>query len=229
MSEMLYTFGKLDKRLRPLTFYIRAWAKEFNIIQSFPSPGISNFMLTCMVIFFLQHLPKPILPPANAFVTLNATSNDETIPYITDTSKLNFKSQNTSTLAELVVEFFDFYRKFNYAQEGLSILTGTIKSNVGQDSIYIYNPLEKTVNVCRNVNDFERNQFVEKCEIAIKALTQDRFNAISLLEYYKKDRSNMDGFVNGMLESPVNPTAYKNKNQPINVKDIVKSIDSNSV
>lgn len=111
MSEMLYTFGELDERVRPFVFFIRAWAKEFDIIQTFPSLGISNFMLTCLAIFFLQHLPKPIIPPSDAFVTRQ--TSDESIQYLTDISKLNWKSENTSTLAELLAQFFEYYSKFD--------------------------------------------------------------------------------------------------------------------
>lgn len=201
MSEMFYTFGELDKRVRPLVFYIRAWAKEFDILATFPSPGLSNFMLTCLVIFFLQRLPKPILPPSDDFISIRETN--ENIQHITDTTKLNFKTENTSTLSELLVEFLDYYSSFKFGKDAASIATGTIKANIGSESMYIYNPLDNGLNVSRNVSDFERNQFVEKCRTARDALIQAKIDAVELLEFYNKNlgREKIDSFVNNMTKN----------------------------
>lgn len=224
MSEIFYTFGELDERVRPLVFFIRTWAKEYGIIQPFPSLSISNFMLTCLVIFFLQRLPKPLLPPADTFVKRRETSNDQ-LRYITDSAALhNFKSENTSTLAELVVEFFEFYKNFNYSTDAISITNGAIKANISADSIYIYNPLECGVNVSRNICDFERNQFIEKCEFAHRALTMDRPNAVELLELWSKraKKQDLDTFVNDMVKSRSNP----NQNPMNNRTKAKKSVDN---
>lgn len=226
MSEMLYTFGELDERVRPLVFYIRAWAKEFNLIQTFPSLGISNFMLTCLVLFFLQRLPQPILPPSSAFVTHQGS--DESIQYITDISKLDWTSENTNKLAELVVEFFDFYRTFDYNRDAASLSTATIRANIAQDSIYIYNPLDQDLNVSRNVSDFERNQFIEKCQISLKALTEEKVDAVGLLEFFgqKQNRNKLDTFVNSMVKSKDNNrnSTKPNSNQTkFDVKTLMKS------
>lgn len=200
MSEILYTFGELDERVRPLLFYIRGWAKSFDVIATFPQMGVSNFMLTTLVIFFLQTLPKPILPPSDAFANLSDSFDSI---YLTDISKLNFKSENTSSLAELLVQFFDYYVAFNYAKNGASITTGSIKANIAADSIFVYNPLEHGVNVCRNLSDSERNQFVEKCRVARDALAADKINAVELLEFYNRKGSNakMDSFISSMTMS----------------------------
>lgn len=227
MSEMLYTFGELDVRVRPMVFYIRAWAKEFDLIQTFPSLGISNFMLTCLVLFFLQRLPQPILPPSDTFVTHRESG--DSIQYITDISKLDWKSENTNTLAELVVEFFEFYRTFDYNRDAASLSTATIRANIAQDSIYIYNPLDQDLNVSRNVSDFERNQFIEKCQISLKALTEDKVDAVGLLEFFgqKQSRNKLDTFVNSMVKSKDNnrnSTKPNSKQSKFDVKTLIKSL-----
>lgn len=223
MSEMLHTFGELDERVRPLVFYLRAWAKEFDIIQSFPSLGISNFMITCLVIFFLQRLPQPILPPSDEFVKHRLINDDQ---FITDVSTLKFKSENTSTLAELVLEFFEFYRTFNYTKDAASIMTGTIKANISQDSIFVYNPLDQGLNVCRNVSDFERNQFIEKCAVSHKALTSDQIDAVGLLEMHnsKQSTNKVDAFVNSMMKVKDSRSNKQSNNQTkFDVKTLMKT------
>ena len=63
MSELLYMYGGLDHRVRPLVFTIRKWAKEQCLVQSArPTTFLTNFTITLMVIFFLQNQYK-MLPP----------------------------------------------------------------------------------------------------------------------------------------------------------------------
>ncbi len=59
MSELLYLWGSLDWRVRPLVFTIRKWAREYGLVQdSRPTPYLTNFSLTLMVVFFLQFKHK---------------------------------------------------------------------------------------------------------------------------------------------------------------------------
>lgn len=221
MSEMLYTFGEMDERVRPLVFYIRAWAKEFHILQSFPSLGLSNFMLTCLALFFLQRLSKPILPPSDDFVSFRETRDH--FQHTMDTTKLKFKTTNTSTLSELLVEFFEYYSSFNFASDAASIATGTVKANISPDSMYIYNPLDHGSNVSRNVSDYERNQFIEKCRTSRDALILGKIDAVELLEYYRKNmsRNKIDSFVNNMMQK-TNREDTK-KSSKFSVKKIMKT------
>lgn len=221
MSEILYTFGEMDERVRPLVFYIRAWAKEFDIIQTFPALGLSNFMVTCLVIFFLQRLPKPILPPSDAFISLREVGN---AIQVTDVSKLNFRTENTSTLAQLVLEFFDFYSSFDFNKDAASISTGCIKANISADSMFVYNPLDNELNVTRNVTDFERNQFMEKCKISRDAIAKDNVDAVGLFGFYNQNmsREKIDSFINNMVKS--NGEHRGNKpNTKFSVKSIMKT------
>lgn len=224
MSELLHTFGEMDVRVRPLVFYIRAWAKEFDLIQSFPAHGVSNFMLTCLVIFFLQQLPEPVLPPSGSFVRLEDTIDG--VQFITDFSKVNFKSTNTSTLAELLVAFFEFYSAFDFNKNAVSIPTGTIKANYTADSMFIFNPIEPALNVSRNVSDIERNEFIEKCQVALKALTINQSNAVELLDFYNtktKDESRIDLFVSDMMRSSPNSSKSKTIQRKHDIKRLTKT------
>lgn len=220
MSEIFYTFGEIDERVRPLVFYIRAWAKEFEIIQTYPAQGLSNFMINCLVIFFLQQLPKPILPPSDDFSSMRDVNNDI---HVTDISKLNFRTENTSTLAQLVLEFFEFYCSFDFNKNAASISDGSIRVNISTDSIYVYNPLDEITNITRNVTDFERNQFLEKCIISRDVLIKNNIDAVGLLELYRLNgmyRNKFDLFVNNMVKS--NKVDKENKgNQDIKkIKEI---------
>lgn len=54
MSELLWLYGSLDPRVRPLTFVIRRWAQTVGLTNPHPGRWITNFPLTLMVLFFLQ-------------------------------------------------------------------------------------------------------------------------------------------------------------------------------
>lgn len=68
MSEILYLFGSIDDRVRPLVFTIRKWADEVGLTNSSPGRWITNFSLTLLVLAFLQRTPvsSPILPSLNS-------------------------------------------------------------------------------------------------------------------------------------------------------------------
>ena len=63
MSELLHLYGELDHRVRPLVFTIRNWARSQNItLDGLPNQHLSNFMVTLLVLYFLQTRPVPVLP-----------------------------------------------------------------------------------------------------------------------------------------------------------------------
>lgn len=206
MSDLFYTFNTIDRRVGPLVFYIRRWAEECKVIHGHqPSPHITNYMLTCMVIFFLQRLKEPVLPPAKTFSS--KLLQPSAAYYITDTSR--FVSKNDSSLHTLLVDFFTFYSSFNFDRQSLCIVEGRIKTNPNQSSIYIYNPLERQLNVCRNVIDYERDKFIEQCKLAMNSLIVNKLDAVQLLESYKNSdrkpndppkKHNIDDFIESITD-----------------------------
>lgn len=190
MSDIMFTLGQMDDRARPFIFFIRRWAEECGVIRNIqPSPHITNFMLTCMVIFFLQQLKEPVLPPIKAFLpNSDGTNGLNGKQFVTDTSKLNFTSKNSDSMHSLLVEFFTYYSTFRYDKHAINIMDGQTKASKVRDSIYILNPLERS-NVSRNVIDYERDKFVEKCKLALKAVSLDQYDASELLATCKSETS----------------------------------------
>lgn len=68
MSELLYLYGEMDQRLRPMTFTVRKWAEAQKLTNKTPGGWITNFSLSLMVIFYLQ--TKKILPSLNVLKSL---------------------------------------------------------------------------------------------------------------------------------------------------------------
>ena len=59
MSNLLYIWGHLDMRTRPLVFAVIKWASELDLLENLK---FNEITLHLMVIFYLQYQHK-ILPP----------------------------------------------------------------------------------------------------------------------------------------------------------------------
>lgn len=54
MSELLYNVSSCDVKIQQLVFMVRHWARKHELTRSNPGPWMSNFMLTLLVLFYLQ-------------------------------------------------------------------------------------------------------------------------------------------------------------------------------
>ncbi|XP_016948563.1 poly(A) RNA polymerase, mitochondrial [Drosophila biarmipes] len=163
MSELLYMFGEMDPRVRPLTFSIRRWAQTCGLTNPSPGRWISNFSLTCLVMFFLQQLRQPILPTIGALAKAaeagdsRVTEDGINCTFARDVERLGFRSRNQSSLSELLLQFFEFYSQFDFHNRAISLNEGRPLSKPDHSAMYIVNPLEQLLNVSKNVS-------LEECE-----------------------------------------------------------------
>lgn len=182
MADVFFTFSEIDARVQPFILFVRQWAQEARLTaEAQPSNKLTNFMITCLAIFYLQQLRKPILPSANKFMAFDLSEFGDTICQI-DASKLEFCGANTDSLEELVLGFFEFYSSFDYASNAVSILTGEITNNATHDSIYIVNPMQTFLNASAIVSNDQRDQFVNHCRMSYDALTGMKYNIVQLME-----------------------------------------------
>ncbi|XP_016998654.2 poly(A) RNA polymerase, mitochondrial [Drosophila takahashii] len=163
MSELLYMFGEMDARVRPLTFSIRRWAQSCGLTNPSPGRWISNFSLTCLVMFFLQQLRQPILPTIGALAKAaqpkdsRLTEDGINCTFARDVERVGFRSRNQSSLSELLLQFFEFYSQFDFHNRAISLNEGRPLSKPDHSAMYIVNPLEQLLNVSKNVS-------LEECE-----------------------------------------------------------------
>lgn len=156
-------FGELDPRVRPLTFSIRRWAQSCGLTNPSPGRWISNFSLSCLVMYFLQQLRQPILPPIGALVKaasaadIRVTEDGINCTFARDLDRLGFRSRNTSSLSELLLQFFEFYSQFDFHNRAISLNEARALAKPDHSAMYIVNPLEQLLNVSKNVS-------LEECE-----------------------------------------------------------------
>lgn len=165
MSEILYMFGNIDQRVQPLVFSVRRWAQSVGLTNPSPGRWISNFSLTCLVIFYLQQLPKPILPSVNTLLAqarpqdLRITEDGINCSFLRDLNALQFQTENQTELSQLLIEFFEFYSQMDFKERGISLNEGSAVSKPDHSPIYICNPLETHLNVSKNISTEECERF----------------------------------------------------------------------
>lgn len=155
MSEMLYLYGSMDKRVRPLVFAIRKWAKDRHVTSPYAGRWVTNFSLTLLVLFYLMKTSPPVIPPLQTLIKLAGDDDVRTADGINCTFLRDLRivtaSDNKQSLEDLLRGFFEFYDKFSFKERGLSIVRGDDFVKPEHSALYIQNPLERELNVSRNV------------------------------------------------------------------------------
>lgn len=157
ISELFYIFGELDERVRPLVFVVRRWAQECQLTSKTRTNTITNFQLTCLVLSFLQQLPKPILPTVPELVAIARKSDvrlsedNRNYTFLRDISSIQFQTENTSSLDELLVQFFEFYGSFDFTKYVISLTSKRPIRKIEPTALQIANPFEMEQNWSRNV------------------------------------------------------------------------------
>ncbi|KAL1464122.1 hypothetical protein WDU94_003797 [Cyamophila willieti] len=159
MAELLYVFGEIDWRVRPLVFTIKKWAKDINLTNPTPGRWITNFSLTILTLFYLQSVK--VLPSMKLLVD-SASPKDRRVSedgvnctFLRDISKLQFHPSlpdSTDSLTTLLFGFFEFYSQFDFNTHGVSLYYGTPIPKPEYSALYINNPLERGLNVSKNVS-----------------------------------------------------------------------------
>ncbi|KAI4468026.1 poly a polymerase cid pap -related [Holotrichia oblita] len=160
MSNLLYIMGEIDTRVRPLVFTIRKWAAEVGLTNSYPGRWITNFSLTLMVLAFLQKPGRnsPLLPGLNILVKSAGpedtfiTEDGINCTFLRNLDKLDFKTKNSDSLQSLLEQFFIHYSQFDFHMKAICLNDGSAVTKPDHSPLYIVNPLERGLNVSKNVS-----------------------------------------------------------------------------
>ncbi|XP_050445404.1 poly(A) RNA polymerase, mitochondrial isoform X2 [Cataglyphis hispanica] len=238
MSELLNLYGEIDWRVRPLVTVIRKWAKSQKITSDVPGQWITNFSLSLLVLFYLQqqHI-LPSLKTLKLYATrddIRCTENGIDCTFQRNLEKLpaeyKYKS-NQDNLESLLYGFFKFISTFNFYTDGICIREGTVIPKPSSSALYITNPLETTLNVCKNVNTYELNLINEKAHDALfilethnsknnndwgimVLLKMKNFEIMGTLKLNRKEQSIVDyleNYSDEISKVDINPSKKKKK------------------
>ncbi|XP_071871157.1 mitochondrial poly(A) polymerase [Bombus fervidus] len=185
MSKLLYVYGQLDWRIKPLVCTIRKWARVMDLTREYPGNWITNFSLTLLIIFYLQK--KNILPSmntVNCFVELSKSKNkavDHNLNWFVSWER-SIKRNNDESLSNLLYNFFEYYSVFDFKTQAICIKNGENKPKNDFSPLYIHNPFNTTLNVSKNVNSSELMRLVNSFHTALNImLDSDKRDIISKL------------------------------------------------
>lgn len=170
MSEVLFEACHSDERLAPLIFTVRHWARCSGITQSNPGPWLSNFMLTLLVVYCLQAHPQPILPPLKSLMCDDYRGSSVSSSMSKKKKHSNTNGNNTQSLEELLLHFYKFYSELDLSQGAISVIDGCMLPKPDQSPMFIYNPVESGLNVCKNVLDSHLQKFQSVCRTTYETL-----------------------------------------------------------
>lgn len=169
MSELLYTFGCIDWRVRPLVFTVKHWAAAVNLTNSSPGRWITNFSLTLLVIFYLQQVK--ILPAIDILkrmarsIDIRISDDGVNCTFLRDVGSIQTEPlPEVSTLATLLLGFFEYYATFDFSCKAVALGPGIPIPKQDYSPLYIINPLEPHLNVSKNVSLEE----TEKLKVEIR-------------------------------------------------------------
>ncbi|XP_047351588.1 poly(A) RNA polymerase, mitochondrial [Vespa velutina] len=224
MSEVLFLYGEIDSRVKPLIFTIRKWAKDNKLTNIHPGKTITNFSLTLLVIFYLQKIK--VLPVISKMTTYSEITNEyknnlkNVYMHYSSNDSISYTSNNAN-LESLLIDFFQFYIDFNFKANQICLQTGIAIELMHDSAMYIRNPFEEELNVSKNVSFNEVQRIKTLMSIAITNLRNTQHlkskkwgilsilnfpealsNSINVSEILDKEVNKIETKDNQMLRSP---------------------------
>ena len=134
-THLLKCYSDQDWRVKPLILFIKHWAKFHNINDA-PNRTVSSYSLALMAIYYLQTQCNPVILPVLQKQCPDKFDIKNDVRNLTLNEKLClFSSANTESLGELFGGFLDFYSKFQFEYNVISIREGRLipKNHLSND------------------------------------------------------------------------------------------------
>ncbi|RPD77061.1 hypothetical protein L226DRAFT_602363 [Lentinus tigrinus ALCF2SS1-7] len=215
-TRLLMCYASIDPaRVRTMVLFLKVWSKRRKINSPYKGT-LSSYGYVLLVIYFLVHVKNPpVLPNLQQMPPLRPISEEEShlngynIWFFDDIELLRqrWKSSNTDTVADLLIDFFKFYsRDFAYNTGVASIRAGLLKkedkgwlsepSDYGtareRNRLCIEDPFETDFNVARCVTKDGlytiRGEFMRASRI-LQARPERAILALAQLCEERKDES----------------------------------------
>lgn len=194
-DDLLKFLISTDRRLKQVFLFIKYWAAVH--LDHMGNGKPSKYYLMLLVIFYLQRLPKPILPPIQ-FLQKDSSYNN-----FVEGWNIGFnnslrdipKNENTSSIKTLLEGFFEFYSKFKFEEVIISPFVGdaipsrvfirphqlpatfdVYKSNLLDKTkaafqihqpMNVQDPFELNINASIHLNLELRNHFTSRCKLTL--------------------------------------------------------------
>lgn len=183
ITELMYVMGLMDARVRPFISLVRRWAYEFKVTQSGSRDKFTNFQLTYMALCFLQHVKDPVLPTAAEIFNQHQINSNNAVEryastFLFDINQIKFKTNNTSSIFELFIQFLEFYQAFDIGGNIITIGTTDIiqKTDPESSPLLLENIFDSASSWGGNVSEGECNTFKLLAKETLLELTNKDFS-----------------------------------------------------
>lgn len=136
---VLRCYSECDPRVKPLVMVIKLWAQNAGITDA-KLKRLAGFAVVLLVIHYLQVGCDPPVAPAlqQLFPQVFPISNNAHIDMLTadiPQQIRSFKSDNTQSLGELLIGFFQYFSSFDW-NKTISIRAGNTRPTAMHDKIW---------------------------------------------------------------------------------------------
>lgn len=144
-TQLMYTLGVIDARVRPFIFLVRRWAKEFKITRHGRGDCFTNFQLSFIALSFLQNLNEPVIPTFNDMIQMMNTCGTKTKEdfknqfFMFNLNQIQFQSKNSSTVFELFCQFLEYYGTFDFSSSAITLATAGKMEKPTSTPLYLDN------------------------------------------------------------------------------------------
>lgn len=197
MAQILYTLCRNNNLFTAVTIYLRIFGRLTDITSKEPNVGLTNFQYLSLIIFYLQQVS--ICQDLKVIVEHSLPSFKQEIKKTKSTDKSSIKENNRTIvpqfkemlgttfspknliykddeidriLPEVIVGFFEFYSRFDFTGTCLNLFDGRIERKLDNSSLYVQNPLDRSHNICHNVNRKGVDNFVKQCKLSLLGMKQ---------------------------------------------------------
>ena len=200
MARILFSLNKIEPKLRHLVVFGRMWLDRINKdSKSIPGYFVSNFMLTVMIVNFLQTYEHGPLLPA-----------------IKNLNKRPMSRRSELRTRELLEKFFEFLATFDFQGHGMSILNSKCIVKSTHSPIYVENPCDIEHNICRNVTLDDLGKLRKAAQRTVQVMTSGEEVSInSVLEAVDAVCASSKGAKSNVIK----PTTHA---QSVSIKDFWK-------
>ncbi|KAH7640388.1 hypothetical protein HUG17_7855 [Dermatophagoides farinae] len=172
MADYLHYCVSQHPNIKQFLLFLKYWSKQHGVVKSIPGNWFSNFQILVLAIYFLQN--EQILKPINDIDTTTDDGSEQQQKPVLNTMKMFYS-------------FFEFLVSFNFEKQAMSIQTGKSFAKPDFSPLYIENPMEPTLNICKNVSGVEFKKLLLQAYNSLDAMHCTDFHLANLLdpEYFK--------------------------------------------
>jgi len=150
MGICINIYCRMDKRVSPLIWLVREWMKQARLTPDLNTnkmtyQGITPFMATTLVLFYLMQLEIPVIPPMRRLIN-RKNKPDDWIMGSFRTRLMGYyhipgNKRNQMSIQELFIGFLNYYKNMDFKSRLFCLSTGRQEGNKIRQFLNIKSPL----------------------------------------------------------------------------------------